>query len=303
MKIAVVGTGYVGLVTGTCFAETGNTVTCIDIDKEKVAKLSGGVITIYEPGLEILFERNIKQGRLFFTTDLVDGIKDAQIIFLALPTPPGEDGSADLKYVLGVAEQLGSLLEKYCVIVDKSTFSPAALLRCTSRPTPRSRRGQWIGVGGGCRSRKFGSPCWVACSTRRWNASGWCFAQKRSERCGRRRKTASKHKIVEDGSGTVVVVPAMIPAPSLSMALSMRESPDAVCCSRAQPNRSPGSGVLFPPTSNQNPSKNVCPTVILIRPLRLPVNALAKGAAVATKFGSRIWPGKTLYQTCPIPTV
>lgn len=121
MKISVVGTGYVGLVTGTCFAETGNTVTCIDIDKEKVAKLAAGVITIYEPGLEILFERNIKQGRLFFTTDLAAGIKDAQIIFLALPTPPGEDGSADLKYVLGVAEQLGGLLDKYTVIIDKST--------------------------------------------------------------------------------------------------------------------------------------------------------------------------------------
>ena len=121
MKIAVVGTGYVGLVTGTCFAETGNTVTCIDIDKEKISKLSGGTITIYEPGLEILFERNIKQGRLFFTTDLAKGIQDSQIIFLALPTPPGEDGSADLKYVLGVAEELGKLLNRYCVIVDKST--------------------------------------------------------------------------------------------------------------------------------------------------------------------------------------
>ena len=97
MKIAVVGTGYVGLVTGTCFAETGNTVTCVDIDKEKVKKLQDGVITIYEPGLEQLFERNIKQNRLFFTTSLEDGIKDAKVIFLALPTPPGEDGSADLE--------------------------------------------------------------------------------------------------------------------------------------------------------------------------------------------------------------
>lgn len=121
MKIAVVGTGYVGLVTGTCFAETGNTVTCVDIDAEKIAKLSSGKVTIYEPGLDTLFERNIKQERLFFTTDLKAGIKDAQIIFLALPTPPGEDGSADLKYVLGVAGQLGSILEKYTVIVDKST--------------------------------------------------------------------------------------------------------------------------------------------------------------------------------------
>ena len=86
MKIAVVGTGYVGLVTGTCFAETGNTVTCVDIDAEKVKKLSSGKITIYEPGLELLFERNLKQGRLYFTTKLEEGIKDAQIIFLALPT-------------------------------------------------------------------------------------------------------------------------------------------------------------------------------------------------------------------------
>jgi UDPglucose 6-dehydrogenase len=121
MKIAVVGTGYVGLVTGTCFAETGNTVTCVDIDQEKVSKLQSGVITIYEPGLEILFERNIKQSRLSFTTSLADGIKDAKIIFLALPTPPGEDGSADLKYILKVADDLGPLLTAYTVIIDKST--------------------------------------------------------------------------------------------------------------------------------------------------------------------------------------
>lgn len=121
MKIAVVGTGYVGLVTGTCFAETGNTVTCIDIDKEKVKKLQGGKVTIYEPGLEQLFERNIKQKRLIFTTDLKEGIKDAKIIFLALPTPPGEDGSADLKYILKVADDLGELLSEYTVVVDKST--------------------------------------------------------------------------------------------------------------------------------------------------------------------------------------
>ena len=121
MKIAVVGTGYVGLVTGTCFAETGNTVTCIDIDAEKVKKLSNGKITIYEPGLELLFERNLKQDRLSFTTNLKEGIKDAKIIFLALPTPPGEDGSADLKYILGVASELGPLLNQYTVIIDKST--------------------------------------------------------------------------------------------------------------------------------------------------------------------------------------
>jgi nucleotide sugar dehydrogenase len=121
MKIAVVGTGYVGLVTGTCFAETGNDVTCVDIDKAKVEKLSNGQITIYEPGLEKLFLRNLKEGRLRFTTSLEEGVKDALIVFLALPTPPGEDGSADLKYVLGVADQLGKILEDYKVIVDKST--------------------------------------------------------------------------------------------------------------------------------------------------------------------------------------
>lgn len=121
MKIAVVGTGYVGLVTGTCFAETGNTVTCVDIDQEKVKKLQGGKVTIYEPGLEQLFERNIKQHRLLFTTNLAEGIKDAKVIFLALPTPPGEDGSADLKYILKVSDDLGPLLSEYTVVVDKST--------------------------------------------------------------------------------------------------------------------------------------------------------------------------------------
>lgn len=121
MKIAVVGTGYVGLVTGTCFAETGNTVTCIDIDQEKVNKLKNGKITIYEPGLEQLFDRNIKQDRLMFTTSLAEGIAEADVIFLALPTPPGEDGSADLKYILKVADDLGPLLADYTVIVDKST--------------------------------------------------------------------------------------------------------------------------------------------------------------------------------------
>lgn len=121
MKIAVVGTGYVGLVTGTCFAETGNDVTCVDIDKTKVDKLSSGQITIYEPGLEKLFLRNVKEERLRFTTSLYDGIKDAEIVFLALPTPPGEDGSADLKYILGVAKDLGELMTDYKVIVDKST--------------------------------------------------------------------------------------------------------------------------------------------------------------------------------------
>ena len=121
MKIAVVGTGYVGLVTGTCFAETGNKVACVDIDKSKVEKLSGGQITIYEPGLEKIFLRNIKEGRLRFTTQLEVAVEDAEIIFLALPTPPGADGSADLKYVLGVADHLGKILKGYKVIVNKST--------------------------------------------------------------------------------------------------------------------------------------------------------------------------------------
>jgi UDPglucose 6-dehydrogenase len=133
MKIAVVGTGYVGLVTGTCFAETGNTVVCIDIDEDKVKKLNAGTITIYEPGLELLFERNIKQNRLKFTTSLADGIKEADVIFLALPTPPGEDGSADLKYILKVADDLGPLLADYTVIVDKSTVPVGTADKVRSR--------------------------------------------------------------------------------------------------------------------------------------------------------------------------
>lgn len=120
-KIAVVGSGYVGLVTGTCFAETGNQVVCIDIDTQKVEKLRNGVVPIYEPELETLFHRNIKANRLAFTNSLEEGIADAEIIFLALPTPPGEDGSADLSYILGVAEQLGKIIKEYKVIVDKST--------------------------------------------------------------------------------------------------------------------------------------------------------------------------------------
>jgi UDPglucose 6-dehydrogenase len=121
MKIAVIGTGYVGLVSGTCLSETGNHVICVDIDEKKVAKLQQGVITIYEPGLENLFNRNIKEGRLTFTTNLNEAIKDAALIFLALPTPPGEDGSADLSYILGVAEQLGKIITEYKVIINKST--------------------------------------------------------------------------------------------------------------------------------------------------------------------------------------
>lgn len=121
MHVAIIGTGYVGLVTGTCFAETGNQVMCIDIDEKKVETLRNGQTPIYEPGLEVLLERNIKEHRLQFTTDLKEGISKAQIIFLALPTPPGKDGAADLQFVLNVAEQLSGIINKYTVIVNKST--------------------------------------------------------------------------------------------------------------------------------------------------------------------------------------
>jgi UDPglucose 6-dehydrogenase len=121
MNIAVVGTGYVGLVTGTCFAETGNNVICVDIDAVKVERMRNGDIPIYEPHLDVLFHRNIKAGRLSFTTDLREAQKNAEIIFLALPTPPGEDGSADLSYILKVASDLAEMIEDYKVIIDKST--------------------------------------------------------------------------------------------------------------------------------------------------------------------------------------
>src|SRR5689334_16536414 len=120
MKIAVVGTGYVGLVTGTCLAEMGNEVMCVDIDEAKVKKMQAGQVPIYEPDLDTLFNRNIKAGRLHFTTSLSEGVKNAKAIFLALPTPPGEDGSADLSYILGVADKLGPLLTDYAVVIDKS---------------------------------------------------------------------------------------------------------------------------------------------------------------------------------------
>ncbi len=121
MKIAVIGTGYVGLVTGTCFAETGNEVLCVDVDQEKLKKLKSGLITIYEPGLEVIFSRNIKENRLFFTDSLKETVDFAEIIFLALPTPPMEDGSADLKYVLNVAAEIAVYMKEYKVIVNKST--------------------------------------------------------------------------------------------------------------------------------------------------------------------------------------
>ena len=121
MNIAVIGTGYVGLVTGTCFAESGNNVICVDNNEEKVAKLRQGIIPIYEPELDSLVERNSKQNRLTFTTDLEDAVRKSSIILLALPTPPGEDGSADLSYIVNVAERLGKIITDYKVIVNKST--------------------------------------------------------------------------------------------------------------------------------------------------------------------------------------
>ncbi|NND62127.1 MAG: UDP-glucose/GDP-mannose dehydrogenase family protein [Flavobacteriaceae bacterium] len=121
MKIAVIGTGYVGLVTGTCLAETGNEVICVDIDEKKVEKMRNGVVPIYEPHLDVLFERNIKANRLQFTTSLDKGLEHGDIIFLALPTPEDEDGSADLSYVLNVSEEIGHKIKDYKVIVDKST--------------------------------------------------------------------------------------------------------------------------------------------------------------------------------------
>lgn len=121
MKIAVIGTGYVGLVTGTCFAEMGNHVTCIDIDEKKIEKLKAGEIPIYEPGLDVIFKRNTQSERLKFTTDLSEGVKDAEIIFLALPTPPDQNGSADLRYVLQVAKDLSEEIDSYTIVVNKST--------------------------------------------------------------------------------------------------------------------------------------------------------------------------------------
>ncbi len=133
MDIAVVGTGYVGLVTGTCLAETGNNVTCIDIDVSKVEKMKQKQVPIYEPNLEVLFNRNINAGRLDFTTNLEEAVKEATIIFLALPTPPGEDGSADLSYILGVAENIGKIIKDYKVIVDKSTVPVGTAEKVTTR--------------------------------------------------------------------------------------------------------------------------------------------------------------------------
>lgn len=121
MNIAVIGTGYVGLVTGTCFAEMGNEVICVDINEEKVRSLKNGKLTIFEPDLDLLYERNLRQGRLKFTTSLEEAVKSAKVLFLALPTPEGEDGSADLSYVLNAAYDIGKLINEYKIIIDKST--------------------------------------------------------------------------------------------------------------------------------------------------------------------------------------
>jgi UDPglucose 6-dehydrogenase len=142
MNIAIVGTGYVGLVTGTCFAETGNYVTCVDINPTKIDALHRGEIPIYEPGLELLFERNRRQGRLRFTTRLQEAVAEAQVVFLALPTPSAEDGSADLSYVLGVARELSGMLEKYTVVVDKSTVpvgTAESVAEILAQTLPRDR--------------------------------------------------------------------------------------------------------------------------------------------------------------------
>ena len=121
MNISIVGTGYVGLVTGTTLAELGNTVYCVDIDENKVERMKKGIVPIYEPGLEEMFLRNIQAERLFFTTDIKEALAQSDVIYLALPTPPGEDGSADLSYVKSVANQIGEMMTEYKVIVNKST--------------------------------------------------------------------------------------------------------------------------------------------------------------------------------------
>lgn len=129
MKIAVVGTGYVGLVSGTCFAETGVNVSCVDIDKKKIELLNNGHIPIYEPGLEDIYKRNAEKGRLVFTTNIEESIKDSDVVFIAVGTPPDEDGSADLKYVLGVAREIGKYIDHYLVIVTKSTVPVGTSLK------------------------------------------------------------------------------------------------------------------------------------------------------------------------------
>jgi UDPglucose 6-dehydrogenase len=124
VKIAIVGTGYAGLVTGTCLAEVGNKVTCIDIDTEKIASLQQGKVTMYEPNFDVMLQQNLEQHRLSFTSSLLEGVTGAAVIYLVLPTPEGKDGSADLTYIYNVADELGPLLSEYTVVVDKSTVPP-----------------------------------------------------------------------------------------------------------------------------------------------------------------------------------
>ena len=141
MKIAVIGTGYVGLVVGTCFAETGNRITCVDVDEKKIRALQNGEVPIYEPGLDELIQRNVAEGRLKFTTDVAGAIREAKVCFIAVGTPMDEDGSADLRYVLGVARQIGENLKDYKVVVTKSTVPVGTnqkvrdAIRSTAGPT------------------------------------------------------------------------------------------------------------------------------------------------------------------------
>ena len=143
MEIAVIGTGYVGLVSGACFAEMGNRVTCVDVDQTKIDNLKQGILPIYEPGLDTIVDDNVKAGRLLFTTSLPDAIAEAEACFIAVGTPPGEDGSADLQYVLAVAEEIGQHLQRYLLIVDKSTV-PVGTAEKVSAAGRRKQAGQNI---------------------------------------------------------------------------------------------------------------------------------------------------------------
>ena len=141
MKLVVVGTGYVGLVTGACFAEMGNHVICVDVDSDKLARLNRGEIPIYEPGLEQIVERNFNRGSLEFTGDLEAALDNAQVAMIAVGTPPGQDGSADLRYVLDVAQSLGEHMTDYLVIADKSTVpvgTAEKVVERSRRPLPRA---------------------------------------------------------------------------------------------------------------------------------------------------------------------
>ena len=146
MRIAVIGSGYVGLVAGTCFAESGNTVTCIDIDEKKIAGLRDGVIPIFEPGLEELIKRNVRDGRLHFTTDYAEGMNDAQVAFIAVGTPPGEDGSADVRYVLAAARSIAEHMTGYTVVVDKSTVPVGTAKKVVDAMTPIAKHDFDVGA-------------------------------------------------------------------------------------------------------------------------------------------------------------